>query len=264
MLEFNEILSDFKGKIEYLAKRIEFLKKASFDQYENYLKNFYSIKPMKKAIIENLIKNNTKFEQYPEDIKEIMSEFWEKLIFIASISSFLDEQTIITAYSNYEHFLRKLCEEYYFYFPSELNTDTIKYETILELGSISEITDYLINKKLKELWGNIDEIQKEAIKLFNIKIKDIDTYSKIIKKIVSIRNQLVHQTGEIDREFLEKNPEYFFKIGENKFNDLNLTIGTKIQLKNGELKDFIDTILKLSSLIVEKLNEKLKSRKIIE
>jgi len=185
------LLNDYISEIEkYFNNKITLLKQKETDLinlgFLNKLEDFYDY-------------HDTDYYHYSEAFPNIMR---------VSIS--------ILLYSNFEHYLNKLCECEYFYKKLSLRLDEIKSKDAGIIKAINYLKKYSgIKLDKKSCWGEILQFNK-------------------------IRNGLVHSHGVMAEKWIKNASIYKTKIIEleNKFTNKKGEIAGKLKINEGALEYF--------------------------
>ncbi len=186
-----------------------------------------------------------------EDEYKIIVQNTSLLNFIRNISesskdSYYEEEQII--FKNTLYNLCTLVEKYYGliykdYLMNHLNYEAfsdekINYAELMKIGNISDAKIFLIDRKLKGMFGeSFSNWNNMILKQLNINSKLLDFDKKTIssiEEIYNLRNLFIHSDGIVNDMFLTKTKKY-----------ADIKKGEKIQLNIDELEEYKNTVFNI-------------------
>jgi hypothetical protein len=157
--------------------------------------------------------------------------------------------TLVSTVSTVDTLFAKIFEYYYSRFPEELSIDNqkITYNELREIKKIEEAREFLISREVELLL--LQKGLRERLKILSDKLKisfsGEDTLIKEFKKLIKIRNLIVHNEGRADSEFAEE------------YNEENIKKGEKIKISEKYLKKSLALVYFVGSYVLQMLQSKL-------
>lgn len=115
---------------------------------------------------------------------------------------------------------------------------TFQKNYLLSLGSVEKLQNDIIKKDFRNLTsGGLNQIEKYYRKLFNLDLKSLELSFHEIEEIHIRRHLFVHRNGVVDTEYINKYPEFGYKVSQ------------QIKIEHDYLINSLDKITEFSSLI---------------
>lgn len=163
------------------------------------------------------------------------------------------KNTLVSIVSTLDNLFGKIFEQYYTENPEKLSLEnkTISYSDLINLTDIASAQKFLIRREVE---GVLFKGFKERINLLKSQLEiDIPGGEKsltALKKLIKIRNLIVHNEGRADKDFLDN------------FSEEEIKEGVQIKITQEYLKDSLVLVYFVGSFILQDVQIKLAKEKI--
>lgn len=266
MSNFNDLFEDFKDNIKSLERKINLISEG-LKHVES--RNIREAEEWGKKNLDQ-ISNLNELKDLNKDKKEELSEFIINSFEISSfIPEFLRNQRILSVYTYFEALLKDFLQEAYLSEPKILSNKEIKMKMVLDATEIDEIIYNKIEKEVNKLQGGIVDIIKKLMKELSIEYSLTGDNQRILKEFTNVRNLIAHRAGKMDKNFLNRYPEYSILEIKDKYLLSKLersnpikwlrSIGDDIIISEENVNKFSDVVIsitrEISSLISNKFSK---------
>lgn len=221
--EISSSIDPFK-KIQNIFENNIFLHEVSIKEIGGHAKNYdrENIEELLKILKNLKINKKTKFSK--DDLKVFLSVSKKH----PAQGYLFSKNTLVSMVSTLDILFIKLFEFYYKKFPEKLSLEnqTISFKDLKNINKIEDAQNFLISREIeslliqKGLTDRLNILNKEM----GLDIKTIDNEVFEIKKLIKIRNLIVHNEGLVDGEYVKRFGEEKVKVGDYiKLSDKYLT-----------------------------------------
>ena len=180
-----------------------------------------------------------KFEFSANDLKAILDTSKK----LPEQSDLFIKNTLVSIVSTLDMVFIKLFEFYYKEFPEKLSIEnqSIRFKDLENINKIEDAQNFLITREIETLLirDGINERLNILSKEVGIDINAIDKHLTDLKKLVKIRNLIVHNECVADSEYIKK------------YGDGKIKVGDRINLSQKYLTDSLYLVYFLGAYILQ-------------